>query len=156
VTFTVRPISLKAWKAYVDEFHRHNDPHTGHKFSVGLYENGELIGIGVAGRPSARMLDDGMQLEITRTCTNGTKNANSAIYGALTRAARALGYTKLITYTQAEESGASLRAVGWRVAAELPPRSGWSCKSRPRKKKRSDGKPRTRWELTMNTKDGDA
>jgi hypothetical protein len=35
------------------------------------------------------------------------------LYGAIARAARALGYRRLITYTLASESGTSLRAVGW-------------------------------------------
>ncbi len=65
-----------------------------------------------AGRPVARAFDDGLTLEVNRTCTDGTRNANSMLYGAVWRAARAMGYARCITYTQHDESGASLKAAG--------------------------------------------
>jgi len=63
--------------------------------------------------------------------TDGTRNACSMLYGAAWRAAKALGYRKLITYTLASEPGTSLRAAGWSVVGEVRGRS-WSCASRPR------------------------
>ncbi|MER6082978.1 XF1762 family protein [Streptomyces sp. NPDC001833] len=41
--------------------------------------------------PAARHLDDGTTLEVTRTASDGTRNANSPLYGASWRAAKALG-----------------------------------------------------------------
>ena len=58
-------------------------------------------------------MDDGDTLEVLRVCTLGTPNACSKLYGAARRAAFAMGYTKVITYTLASESGASLRAAGF-------------------------------------------
>jgi hypothetical protein len=72
----IAPISLKLAQEYVREHHRHNKPPIGHKFSVGLFVDGALVGTAIAGRPVARMLDDGLTLEVTRTCTDGTRNAN--------------------------------------------------------------------------------
>lgn len=63
------------------------------------------------------------------------------------RAARELGYTRLITYTQAGEPGSSLRAAGWRVIAERPAHAGWSRPSRPRQD-RAERVVRTLWEAT--------
>jgi len=77
----------------------------------------------------ARSYDDGRTLEVNRTCTDGTPNANSALYGAAWRAARALGYLRLITYTQEGESGASLRGAGWRIVGERPARLSWAASS---------------------------
>ena len=57
----------------------------------------------------------------------------------------ALGYDRLITYTQADESGASLRAAGFRVIAARPPRAGWDTPSRRRTNK-ADNTPRTLWD----------
>jgi hypothetical protein len=54
----------------------------------------------------------------------GVRNANSMLLGAAWRAARAMGYRTLTTYTQHGESGASLRAVGFTRVAELSPRPG--------------------------------
>jgi len=87
----------------------------------------------MVGRPVARHYDDGYTAEVTRCCTDGSKNACSMLYGAAWRAAKALGYRKLITYTRSDESGSSLRAAGWRVIGERKARS-WSeaSISRPR------------------------
>ena len=50
--------------------------------------------------------------------------------------------------TQEGESGASLRAVNWRVVAELPERKGWSVPSRPREDPGTDGVVRMLWEAS--------
>lgn len=97
------------------------------------------------GRPVARALDDGLTLEVNRVATDGAKNACSALYGAAWRAARALGYRRLVTYTLATEPGTSLDAAGWKVVGQVTGRS-WSCPSRPR----DDKHPTTnkvRWEV---------
>lgn len=80
----------------------------------------------MAGRPISRHFDDGLTLEVNRTCTDGTKNANSMLYGAVRRAAWGMGYQRVITYTQADESGASLRAAGFELVKALPARSSWA------------------------------
>ncbi len=142
------PITLKAAQEFVKEHHRHNKPPVGHKFSVGLETDwGLLIGVACAGRPVARMFDNGLTLEVNRTCTLGDKNANSMLYGAVWRAAKAMGYRRCITYTQHDESGASLRAVGWIRVKDLPPDQGWDCPSRVRSDIGSAGIARTLWEI---------
>ncbi len=119
------PVTLKEAKAFVDLHHRHNLPPLTWKFGVGL-ANGDasLVGVAMAGLPKARMLmqREPYTLEVNRVCTNGSRNANSMLYGAIARAAKALGYRRLVTYTLAEESGSSLRGAGWTVDAELPAR----------------------------------
>jgi hypothetical protein len=127
----VIPITLRQASDFISQHHRHNKPPRGWKFGIGLELEGQLIGVATAGRPVARHYDDGLTLEVNRTCTDGTPNANSKLYGAIWRAAKAMGYRRCITYTQADETGASLRAVGWRKVKDLPPRGGWaesSCK----------------------------
>ena len=59
-----------------------------------------------------------MTLEVTRLCTDGTKNACSFLYGKAARAAFALGYRRIGTYTLPDEGGASLRAAGWKLIGE--------------------------------------
>ena len=56
------------------------------------------MGVAICGRPVARRLDDGYTLEVNRLCTDGTPNACSILYAAAYRAARAMGYNKVITY----------------------------------------------------------
>src|SRR5690242_20917000 len=113
------------------------------KFCLGVDADGELVGVATVGRPVARHYDDGYTLEVNRTATDGTRNVNSMLYGAAWRAAKALGYDRLVTYTQAEESGSSLRAAGWRVVAKRPARPGWDMPSRPRTSRGVDEIPRT-------------
>ena len=109
----LKPISLRDANEYVRKYHRHHKPVAGHKFSIGCEADGELVGVIIAGRPVSRYLDDGFTLEVTRLCTNGEKNACSFLYGAAARAAAAMGYKRIITYTLESENGASLRASGW-------------------------------------------
>ena len=90
------------------------------------------MAVGIASRPVARHYDDGQTVEVTRVASDGTFNATSMLYGALARAAYALGYTRVITYTQGDESGASLRGAGWKLIGARKPRAGWSTMSRPR------------------------
>lgn len=148
----IRPITLKQAREFIAEHHRHNKPPVGHKFSIGLKNSsGELVGVATAGRPVARHFDDGLTLEVNRTCTDGTKNANSMLLGAVWRAARAMGYMRCITYTQADESGASLRAAGFVRVKELPARKGWADSSVALKDKRDQvgngGVSRVLWEI---------
>ena len=105
-----------------------------------------LVGVAVVGRPVARLLQDSLTLEITRVATDGTPNACSLLYAAAWQAAKALGYRRLVTYTQAGESGASLRAAGWRTVAARPPSPGWSRPSRPRADHGVDHTARMRWQ----------
>lgn len=147
----IRPVTLKVAQEYVRENHRHNKPPVGHKFSIGLYDGDKLVGTATAGRPVSRALDNGLTLEVTRTCTDGTRNANSMLYGAIVRAATALGYRKCVTYTQHDESGASLRGAGWTPVKQLEARNGWDAPSRRRGDIGSGGVARIRWERICAT-----
>jgi hypothetical protein len=132
ITLHLRPVSLREARAFIGTHHRHNLPPRGWKFGVGVEVEGELVGVAVASRPVARALDDGQTVEVVRSCTDGTKNVNSKLYGAICRAAAALGYRRVVTYTLASEPGSSLKAVGFTPEAELPVRGGWDTPSRPR------------------------
>jgi hypothetical protein len=111
---TIVPLTLAQARRYVAEHHRHNEPPVGHRFSIGLErEDGTLAGVVIAGRPMARMADDGRTIELVRLTTEGDRNACSRLYSAACRAAFAMGFRKVITYTLAEEPGSSLLASGF-------------------------------------------
>jgi len=131
-TLTLVPIDLASAQAFVAQHHRHHGKVCGHKFSLAVAdETGEVRGVCIVGRPVARGLQDGWTLEVTRCCTDGIHNGCSMLYGAAWRAARALGYKRLVTYILATETGVSLQAAGWKCIGECGGGS-WSCKSRPR------------------------
>lgn len=132
VRLAIIPLDLAEANEFVRLHHRHHKPAVGHKFSIGVAdEDGQVRGVAIVGRPVARMSDNGWALEVNRVATDGTPNACSALYGAAWRAAKALGYKRLITYTLPEEGGASLRGAGWKCLGEAGGGS-WSRTSRPR------------------------
>lgn len=149
----LKPITFREACSFVAKHHRHNKPPRGHKFSVGLVEGETLVGVAMAGRPVARAFDNGFTLEVNRTCVDGMPNANSMLYGAVWRAAKAMGYERCVTYTQASETGASLRAAGWVKVKELPARKNWadsSANARLRDMRDAEGPggvPRVLWEI---------
>ncbi|MFE1767296.1 XF1762 family protein [Streptomyces angustmyceticus] len=143
------PIRFRDAAAFVGMWHRHHQSPAGCKFCIGVADDdGVLHGVAIVGRPVARHFDNGHTLEVTRTATDGAANVNSLLYGAAWRAAKALGYTRLITYTQAGETGASLRGAGWRVVAQRPANPGWDRPSRPRQATGVEHIARTLWEAS--------
>jgi hypothetical protein len=141
------PVRFRDAAGFVAMWHRHHRPPAGMVFAVGVADDGGMLrAVAIAGRPLARHFDNGQTLEVTRVASDGTRNACSLLYGACRRAAFALGYSRLITYTQAGETGASLRAAGWHVVAERPAHPGWDRPNRPRRETGTEGIPRTLWE----------
>ncbi len=124
-------IDLGEANAFVAEYHRHHKPVIGHIFSLGAAIDGKIVGVSIVGRPVARMRDDGETAEVTRLCTDGTRNACSFLYGASARAAFALGFKRIGTYILASEPGTSLMSAGWRMIGETSGGS-WSRDNRPR------------------------
>jgi hypothetical protein len=150
----LQPITYREACDFIDRHHRHHLPPQGWKFGIAVNNGVDVVGVITIGRPVSRHLDNGWTLEVTRCCTEGTKNASSMLYGAAWRAAKALGYKRLITYTLIEEPGTSLKAAGWHALYET---SGgeWNCESRPRVDKHPTGQ-KTLWECTLPHQDGTA
>lgn len=143
----LRPISVKRASVFVTEHHRHHDAPQGAKFALAAWHDGELVGVAMVGRPVSRMLDDGLTAEVIRVATDGTRNACSFLYGAAKRAAQAMGYRKVLTYTLEDEGGASLRAVGWKRVG-IAGGGSWSVPSRPRVDHHPT-QPKIRWEVDL-------
>ena len=167
------PVRFADACGFVTMWHRHHAPPVGCKFCLGVTDEADVLrGVAITGRPVARSFDDGLTLEVTRTATDGARNANSMMYAAAWTATRALGFRRLVTYTHTPvegplceypcahrscliirlgESGASLRAAGWVTIAERPARRGWDAPSRPRELNGTEGIPRTLWEAPVPT-----
>lgn len=84
------------------------------------------------GRQTSRFLDDGLTLEVTRLCTDGTKNACSFLYSRAAKIGKDMGYKKIITYILESESGVSLKAANWTCEESKVGGGSWNCQSRPR------------------------
>lgn len=137
------PISLREANRFIETHHRHSGRAQGCKFCVALSDElGVLRGVAVVGRPVAHRLDDGKTAEVTRLCTDGIHNGCSFLYARCARIAREMGFRKIITYTLAEESGASLRASGWSCAPGFRGGGSWNVPGRPRTESRNTGPKR--------------
>ena len=124
------PVTITEAKDFVAKHHRHNRPPVSALFAVGVEAAGELCGVAIVGRPVARGLQDGFTCEVLRVATDGTYNACSQLYSACRRAAKALGYRRVYTYTLASAPATALRASGFARDADLPTRPTWSTPSR--------------------------
>ncbi|MFM9442554.1 XF1762 family protein [Streptomyces acidiscabies] len=105
---------------------------------------------GIVGRTVSRVLDDRLTSEVPHVATGGTPNACSALYRAAWGAASRMGFRRAITSTQDGESGASLRAAGWRPVTVLRPRSGWDTPSRRREERGTQRVGPVLWERCAN------
>jgi len=130
----LKPITYREACEYITLHHRHHKPPQGWKFGIACTLEDKVVGVITVGRPVARSLDDGFTAEVTRCCTTGERNVNSKLYGAASRACKAMGYKKIITYTLTSESGVSLKASGFIAQHTVRGRS-WACPSRPRQDK---------------------
>lgn len=146
MSLELQPITIGEAKAFIREHHRHHKPPVGGLFAVAVNDGEKVVGVCVIGRPVARKSCDGYTAEVTRVATDGTRNACSILYGAAWRAARALGYRRLQTFTLPEEGGTSLRASGWTLIGEAGGGS-WNSKSRPRVDKHPTQK-KFKWQRT--------
>lgn len=122
----IRSITLREANAYVEELHRHHGRTVGHKWSIAAYKDDRLCGVAIVGRPTGRRLDDGKTLEVTRLCTDGTRNACSFLYAAAARRAEREGYERIITFILQSEPGTSLNAAGWTLEAAKAGKPRWN------------------------------
>src|SRR5262249_13579244 len=80
-------------------------PPAGHKFSLAVSQEDEIVGVAIVGRPVSRMLDDGRTLEVTRCCTGGVPMlvlCSTAQPGGSRRTWATLGSSPISWNTRAE------------------------------------------------------
>jgi hypothetical protein len=140
----LQPVTYDEACRFIRKHHRHHLPPQGWKFGIAVNDGHAVRAVVTVGRPVSRHLDDGYTAEVTRCCTDGMPNAASKLYAAAWRACRAMGYTRLITYTLASEEGTSLKAAGWRCLYKTQGGS-WDTPSRPRVPKAPTGQKKL-WE----------
>ena len=138
------PITLRQANEFVTQYHRHHKASRGHKLSIGAADNGKLVGVCICGRPVSRRLDDGKTIEISRLCTDGTRNACSLLYGAACRAARGMGYEKAVTYILQSEPGTSLKAAGFTCEGTAGGLE-WNGRSKPKDENQYPHELKQRW-----------
>lgn len=111
--------------------HSHHNPAQGWKWGFGAYINNILCGVITIGRPVSFRFNGTNTLEVTRCCTDGEKHVCSMLYGMAFRAAVAMHYDTIITYTLESEACTSLIAAGWKFA-RYAGGGDWDSDARPR------------------------
>jgi len=139
------PITFREACDFINKYHRHHQAPQGHRFSVGLSDGKDLVGVAIAGNPVARHNDDGYTLEITRCCVKSGiyKNGVSKLVSSVYQAGKALGFKKIISYILDEESGTSLKACGFHLD-RLSEGGSWNSQTRRRIDKAPIG-PKKKW-----------
>lgn len=137
VRLTIEPCTVRAARRVVKLWHRHLPDIQGGLFAAQVAIDGAIVGVGLAGNPS-RVWQGTGRIVISRVAAQSVadnpraKNACSKLYGALCRAAEALGYSEAWTYSLPGEPGDSLRAAGFEDIG-LSDGGEHSRKKRPRK-----------------------
>lgn len=157
----VIPITLREANDFVAQFHRHNGrtARNGGKFAIGASDGNNIIGVAIVGNPISATFMDGFTAEVLRTCVHpdAPRNCNSFLYGACWRIWRAMGGTRLVTYTLQSESGESLRGAGWKCIGEVKPTPpGWHKKDHLiRNWQPVQGQLKFRWEKSIPRKEAE-
>lgn len=139
------PLTLREANGLVGEWHRHHSLAVGHRWSIGVSVDGQLVGAVIVGRPVARMTPQYTVAEATRLVTNGHRNACSKLYAAAARAAEAMGFDEIQTFILRSEPGTSLRAAGW-IEDQHESRGGdWNRPSRGGRRRDQPQEPKRRF-----------
>lgn len=139
---TLRPCTVKRALPFVAQVHRRLPKVQGAMWATSVWASGEMVGVALVGHPARELMDD--TLAVLRVAViEGHRNGCSMLYGACSRAARALGAENLVTYTHEDETGISLKAAGW-IYGGLTDGGEHSRPSRQRALA-LDQKPKHRW-----------
>ena len=142
------PLTLREANGFVEQHHRHSTrtSNDGGKFAIGLEVDGCLVGVAIVGRPVARLLDQPGTAELLRCCVSpqAPHCACSKLTARAKRIWQLMGGIRLVTYTLARESGASMRAAGLREDGAVPARR-WDTPSRRRATRPIEGEDKVRW-----------
>jgi hypothetical protein len=115
---------------FIARHHRHHVPPQGGLVAMGLWEGEKLVGIAMLGRPVSRVAQANGDVELTRLCVlPGVEHAASALQARMRRVAQSLGFNRMITYTLANEAGASMRAAGMQRDLKLTEGGEWTTPS---------------------------
>jgi len=157
VKLHVEPLTLKRANEYVGAVHRHHQayPFPGMFAIAAVTESGEIRGAAIVALPNAanRLTDGFRSAEVVRVATDGTPNACSVLYSASARACRALGFSRIITYVLDTETGASIKAAGWREEDGEFGNLSWADHTTKRKGFGRNIGPKGRWCLEFHPLD---
>lgn len=113
------PATRDEANAYVERWHRHNDPVRSHRFACAALVDDVVSGVVIVGNPVAQGLQNGLTFEVLRLATpvHAVPHVASRLLGAARRSALEQGFRRGVSYTRIDEPGTCYRASGWWPAA---------------------------------------
>jgi hypothetical protein len=145
----LRDIGFGLARRFIDRHHAHCAAPVTWRFGQACWNGASMIGVVSVGNPVARALCRQGALEVNRLCIRRdipralAWNAASMLYGWSAREAERRGWSRIVTYTRADEDGGSLVAAGWTPEATVHGR-GWHSGRRTRAN-RNAFIDKTRW-----------
>ena len=136
------PWTVKKAIPFVRSHHRRLPRLQGAMWAIRVVSGDVTVGVALVGYPARVWSDDSLSV-LRVAVVEGHPNACSMLYGACSRAARAMGAANLVTYTHDDEGGVSLRAAGW-IDCGLTDGGEWSRDGRQRELA-VDPNPKRRW-----------
>ena len=109
----VVPCTITDARIFVERHHSHHHAPVGGLCAVAVADETGVVCVAILSRPVARAFDRGTIAEVTRVASTGVEHAASKCVAAISRAALALGYTRLVSSILLGEAGTSYRAAGW-------------------------------------------
>jgi hypothetical protein len=120
MNLVLQPYPIRRAMEFNRDVHRRRQKIQGGLWAVAVKRSGAVVGVAIVGRPCRALDEECSVLVVTRVAClpgdaspSGHKGCCSMLYGACSRAARAMGAAALFTYTDLDEPGTSLKAAGW-------------------------------------------
>lgn len=144
-TIRERDSTVKQALPFVRRVHRRLPKCQGAMWAVGVSTD-QLVGVAVVGHPARELMEDNTLGVLRVAVIPGNPNACSMLYGACSRAAKAMGADNLVTYTHLDEYGASLKASNWIEGGETDG-GEWIRPNQPQRQNSLaiDPLPKRRW-----------
>ncbi len=132
---SIKPLTIKEANEFIKEHHRHHRPtarNNGKWALAAVDDNSVIVGVVIASSPVSATYMDGLTIELTRLCVKegAPKGVCSFLLSKSCSIWRSMGGVRVITYTLASESGASLRGAGWTLSGVVKPHKRWQNKSK--------------------------
>lgn len=113
------PITLRAAREFCTIHHSYAKAPVGALFAVATKHAEIIRAVAIVGRPISSVLDNGSTAEVIRLISDGaTFNASSFTLRNATKAAFALGYCRVVSYTDKTLQAAAFKAAGFNIARE--------------------------------------
>jgi hypothetical protein len=148
---TLQPWTVKQALPFVADVHRRLPRVQGGLWAVRVTLDEQTVGCALVGHPARLLAAKGVLGVLRVAVSEGHPNACSMLYGACSRAAKAMGARGLVTYLHEDEHGASLKASNWIYDGMTEGREH----DRPSRRRAPaiDAKPKQRWWAPWSARD---